>query len=107
MVYKIKCKDCPCNYVGETTKRLKTRLHEHALVIKRQEQHSQVWTHMANHGHEFDFANAQTISRDATKGGRLLKEAWLSDGNSINHRIELFLAYQALKVWEGQHHNPQ
>lgn len=107
VVYKIRCKDCPCNYIGEITKRLKTRVHEQELAIKRQEQHSQVWTHMANHGHVFNLTNAVAICRDATKGGRLLKEAWLSDENSINRHIELFPAYQTLKGWEGQHHNLQ
>ncbi|XP_015675754.1 ena/VASP-like protein [Protobothrops mucrosquamatus] len=102
VIYKIRCKDCPCNYVGETSKRLRTRVHEHELAIKRQEQHSQVWAHMTNCGHGFDLASVEAISHDTTKGGRFFKEAWLSDKNSINRHIDLTPAYQALKGWEEQ-----
>ncbi|XP_039211043.1 uncharacterized protein LOC120313319 isoform X1 [Crotalus tigris] len=105
VVYRINCKDCASNYIGETTKRLRTRVHEHELAIRRQEQQrSQVWAHMSSFGHTFDLANAEVIARETTKGGRLLKEAWLSDENSINWHIDLLSAYQTLRGWERQHH---
>ncbi|KAK9395758.1 hypothetical protein NXF25_019119 [Crotalus adamanteus] len=102
VVYRINCKDCASNYVGETTKRLRTRVHEHELAIRRQEQRSQVWAHMSSYGHTFDLANTDVIARETTKGGHLLKEAWLSDENSTNRHIDLFPAYQTLRGWEKQ-----
>lgn len=76
VIYRINCNNCPCNYVGETTKHLQTRVHEHELAAK--EQRSQVWTHMSEHGHTFNFAGAEVIAQDPTKGRHLLKKAWLS-----------------------------
>ncbi|ETE66371.1 Voltage-dependent T-type calcium channel subunit alpha-1I, partial [Ophiophagus hannah] len=32
VVYRINCSDCASNYIGETTKRLQTRVHEHELA---------------------------------------------------------------------------
>ncbi|XP_015679927.1 uncharacterized protein LOC107295141 [Protobothrops mucrosquamatus] len=104
VVYRVRCKDCQCNYMGETAKRIKTRIHEHRLAIRRQEQYSQIWTHMINNEHSFDFKGAEAIAQDASKGGHLLKEAWLSNMDSINQCIELPPAYQALRVYEEHFH---
>lgn len=89
VVYRISCKDCHCNYVGEAAKRLQTRVHDHGLAVRHHEQHSQVWMHIAENDYTFDFVGAKVIAQDSTKGGRLLKEAWLSDRYSINWHVEL------------------
>lgn len=47
------------------------------------------------------------MASDSTKGGRLLKEAWLSGQASINRCIDLCQAHVALRAWEEhqqQHH---
>lgn len=48
----------------------------------------------------FNFAGAEVIAQGPTKGGRLLKKAWLSDQHSINRHVDLPLAYQALNQHE-------
>lgn len=100
IVYKINCNGCHCNYIGETAKRLKTRIQEHELAVKRHEQHSQVWAHMADNNHIFNFAGAEVIAQDSMKAGRLFKEAWLSGQYSVNRYIELLPAYQKLRECE-------
>lgn len=99
---RVKCKDCQCKYIGEMAKQLKTIVHEDQLAVRRQEQYSQIWTHMVNNDHSFDFVGAEAIAQGTSKGGRLLREAWLSDTQSINHHIELPLAYQTVKAHQQQ-----
>lgn len=55
---------------------------------------------MVEHNHTFNFAGAEVIAQDPTKGGHLLKEAWLSDQHSINRHVDLPSAYQELKQHE-------
>lgn len=72
------------------------------MAVKRHEQHSQIWTHMANNNHSFDFVGTEAIAQDTSKGGQLLKETWLSDEHTINHHIDLLPAYQVLRRHEQQ-----
>lgn len=58
---------------------------------------------MSENGHTFNFMGAEAIAQDPTKGGHLLKEAWLSNQHSINQHVELLPAYQALKHHEQSH----
>ena len=37
VVYKVKCKECKASYVGETTRRLETRMTEHRRAVQRGE----------------------------------------------------------------------
>jgi len=92
VVYRINCKKCVTNYVGETGKRLGTRLHEHECAIRRQEGSSQLWMHMVEADHQFNFPEANVIAQGGHKGIRLMNEAWFSESASINRRIDLHLA---------------
>ncbi|BHF71854.1 hypothetical protein SprV_0401491500 [Sparganum proliferum] len=55
VVYQIRCKDGDCNYVGETGRKLQTRLHEHKLATRRLDPNSQLAAHIGETGHSFDF----------------------------------------------------
>ncbi|VDL95013.1 unnamed protein product [Schistocephalus solidus] len=63
VVYRVKCLDCPANYSEKTDKRLKSRMHEHTLAVKR----SHVAIHNLEANNRFGFDSAQLVSRAEIK----------------------------------------
>lgn len=54
VVYKIDCNDCNASYVGQTGRRLQTRIEEHRKHINRNSSSRSVITdHKVNFGHDF------------------------------------------------------
>ena len=98
--YKINCKEGDCNYVGETGRKLQTRLQEHKSATRRLDPNSQLATHVGETGHTFDLQRATILGRGNTKTERLTLEAWFSDAHSINRHLDLPAAYKVLR-----HHN--
>nr|VZH99095.1 unnamed protein product [Spirometra erinaceieuropaei] len=84
VIYRVKCLDCPANYCGMTEKRLRTRMHEHTLAVRRKDVLSHVAMHCLKNNHKFDFDGAQVLGRAESKLAREVIEAWKSDTNSIN-----------------------
>jgi hypothetical protein len=97
IIYKIDCKNCPANYIGETSKCLKSRLHEHKLAVRRADPLSQISSHCLQNNHEFAFEEAKIIGQSKTKIGRLVHEAWNTSTHSINRCIDLQPPYQAIR----------
>nr|VZI00064.1 unnamed protein product [Spirometra erinaceieuropaei] len=96
VVYSIPCQNCNARYVGETGKRLCTRLHEHQLAVNREDKLSLVYGHMQQEKQSFAFGEASVLSRAHDKMARLVLESWSSVG-TINRAIDLHPAYQALR----------
>ncbi|BHF82237.1 hypothetical protein SprV_0802537400 [Sparganum proliferum] len=63
VVYRLQCSCGMCNYVGETCRRLQTRMHEHKLAARRLDPKSEVATHAAHMGHVFDFDAIEIVGR--------------------------------------------
>ncbi|BHF68865.1 hypothetical protein SprV_0301190600 [Sparganum proliferum] len=97
VVYSIPCQDCDARYVGETGKRLGTRLHEHQLAINRKDKLSLVCGHTLERNHNFAFEKARVVGRANDKMARLMLEIWSSSG-TLNRAIDLHPAYQALRA---------
>ncbi|BHF75025.1 hypothetical protein SprV_0501811800 [Sparganum proliferum] len=97
VVYSIPCQDCSARYVGETGKRLGTRLHEHQLAVNREDKLSLVYGHVQQEKHSFAFGEASVIGRASDKMARLVLESW-SSVDTINRAIDLHPAYQALRT---------
>ncbi|VDK72569.1 unnamed protein product [Dibothriocephalus latus] len=96
----IYCIDCLCgqaNYVGQTGKRVLTRMHQHELVVRPKEKLSLVAAHAPTLEHSFDFGRVRIVGRSDDRTSRLLQEAWHSRVDSINRHIELPDAYFALR----------
>ena len=54
VIYKINCLDCDFSYVGQT--KVKTRLHEHKVDIKKSiNSRSVVSLHQSNHDYNFNW----------------------------------------------------
>lgn len=79
VVYKIKCKDCACDYVGQTSSPLKTRVNGNAEAIT-----FSIAEHQMLHQHEIRSQNVLTLFTDhpAWKQ-RLFFEAWHSVGDKM------------------------
>jgi hypothetical protein len=97
IIYKIKCLDCPANYVGESSKMLKSRLHEHKLAVKRSDPLSQISNHILDNNHKFAFDAAEIVGQSSRRNSRLVQEAWNTNENSINRCIDLPPPYQAVR----------
>ncbi|BHF63747.1 hypothetical protein SprV_0200674200 [Sparganum proliferum] len=91
VIYRVKCLDCPANYCGTTDKRLRTRMHEHTLAVRRKDVRSHVTMHCLENSHTFDFDGAQVLGRAESKLAREVIEAWKSDTNSINRSQYVYM----------------
>nr|VZI00893.1 unnamed protein product [Spirometra erinaceieuropaei] len=97
VVYSISCQDCSAKYVGDTGKRLCTRLHEHQLAVNREDKLSLVHGHRQQEKHSFAFGEASVIGRASDKIARLALGSW-SSVDTTNRAIDLHPAYQALRT---------
>ncbi|BHF83967.1 hypothetical protein SprV_0902711600 [Sparganum proliferum] len=97
VIYRIDCSCGQANYVGETGKQVRTRLHEHELAVRRKDKLALVAAHASTPGHGFDFQCVRILGQSDDRVARLLQEAWQSTEDSINRHIDLPIAYQALR----------
>ena len=99
IVYKIKCKDCDCVYIGQTSRALKTRVEEHAKAIATLDENSLLAKHHMRYGHQIDLTSAEIVDRSSAWRQRLILEAWHSvrDTNAINEHIALPNVYNSIK----------
>ena len=75
VVYKIPCKDCPWNYIGETGRCFQTRKKEHQRNLKNYAKGSNVANHAWQNNHSFDFDNACIIDKGNYRVRKTL-ESW-------------------------------
>ena len=62
IVYKIKCKDCDCVYIGQTPHALKTRVKEHAKAIATLDENSLFAKHHMRHSHQVHLASVKIVA---------------------------------------------
>jgi len=75
VVYKLACKNCDSTYVGQTKRKLKTRLTEHKNDIKRKTgKFSVITEHRLENNHEFDWDNPKILDKEKFYFKRLLSE---------------------------------
>ena len=95
----IPCRDCPQRYIGQTSKKIETRITEHKNAIKRHDHLSLPAAHTYDNCHTFNWTETQLLGRAQTKHAREFKEAWYSmDANTINRHIEIPTIYLQLKT---------
>jgi hypothetical protein len=76
VVYAVSCRDCVADYVGETGRRLGTRIREHELDVKNKRSSTALAEHCSDTGHIFDFPNARILHRNVNWHRRTFLEAW-------------------------------
>ena len=97
VIYKIPCKDCAWNYVGETGRSLKTRKAEHIRNVKKHNNGSNIAKHAWDNDHVIDFDNAKIIDTGNFRS-RLTLESWhtAKDRNADNNSKPLPRQYTIL-----------
>ena len=75
VVYRIPCSECDAVYIGETGRRLQTRLGEHKDAMRRgQSHHSGAVEHACLTGHALDFDNTRILSHQENWFARKFRE---------------------------------
>jgi hypothetical protein len=97
VIYNIECNDCDAHYVGETSKKLKSRANEHKLCVRRFDELSQIAQHTHQYNHTFNFNDAKVLAQASNRSARQTKESWFSDDTAINRHVNLHPSYQALR----------
>ena len=90
-VYKINCKNCSCSYIGETSKKVGDRLKEHKRNITNAYEQSQIFQHIRDSGHTFNFKEVQVIQQSKNVHTRRQLEAFYSEttDNTINRHVDV------------------
>ncbi|BHF72768.1 hypothetical protein SprV_0401583900 [Sparganum proliferum] len=95
-IYQVHCSSCEANYVGETGKRLQTRINNHMRGVTRMDPLSLVAEHWTDSGHTFASQSAKILGRGNDRVAREAIEAWHTETTSINRCVPFPAAYQAL-----------
>ncbi|KYN37516.1 hypothetical protein ALC56_08117, partial [Trachymyrmex septentrionalis] len=75
VVYKIDCKDCNYTYVGQTKRKLRTRLKEHMNDVKKPvEALSVISNHRINNDHGMDWENTKILDSERSFYKRSISE---------------------------------
>lgn len=105
LCYKIKCKNCPAVYIGQTSRHLKTRLSEHRRDTSPKKSSNRkldlpsartspnktaLKSHAESNNHAFDFDKFSIIGRETVIEKRLTMEACniLIEPDACNHRTD-------------------
>ena len=95
----IPCRDCAQRYIGQTSKKIETRITEHKNAIKQHDHLSLPAARTYDNCHTFNWTETQPLGRAQTKHACEFKEAWYSiDTNTINRHIEIPTIYLQLKT---------
>jgi hypothetical protein len=95
----IPCRDCPQRYIGQTSKKIETRITEHKNAIKRYDLRSLPAAHTYDNCHTFNWTHTELLGQAQTKHAREFKEAWHSmDNNTINRHVDIPTIYLQLKM---------
>jgi hypothetical protein len=98
VIYIFPCKICPYKYIGQTSKKIQTRLTEHQNAINRHDHSSLPAKHTDDSGHKFDWSQTRCPGQAMTKHAREFKEAWHSlDKQTFNRHIDTPTIYLQLK----------
>lgn len=91
VVYQVKCDNCNKTYIGQTSKKLNTRLNQHKTYIRKTAPHSALASHSIDTGHTFSFEETKIIDQDNKKLKREIKEAChihINKNNAVNLRLD-------------------
>jgi len=101
VVYKIRCNDCDASYVGQTERKLKTRIKEHMNNFKLDpSRHSVLTEHMRELNHSFDWNNVLILDVEYHYQKRLISEMFhiksQSRGINLKKSTELTMHMRTL-----------
>ena len=74
-VYSIHCKDCNAEYVGETGRRLNTRIKEHKRSVALADSKSAISDHANSSHHDINWPNVRIIDHESHWSPQKIREA--------------------------------
>ena len=74
MVYKIECNNCNATYIGETKRKLSTRIKEHEQNLRKLDKQYVINEHSHLHGHTFNFKDTKILDLESNWHKRILSE---------------------------------
>ncbi len=89
VVCHIPCSDCPNAYVGQFGRQLSTRVKEHKVAVRRQDENIQLSLYCLTTSHAFDWGRASAIGKGTTKHTRDFTEAWNTTSRCVNQCVTL------------------
>ena len=63
-MYEIPCNDCEATYIGESSRTVKVRTHEHSLDIKNQRIRNHMYVHERDHKHKFNLEDVRVVAQE-------------------------------------------
>lgn len=90
VIYKVNCNDCDNVYIGQTGKKLETRLKQHQQYVNKRSAHSALASHSLDHAHSFNFAEATILCSEPHRKKRETLEALhiYTTKNTVNLRTD-------------------
>lgn len=90
VIYKVTCNDCSNVYIGQTSKKLETRLKQHQQYVNKKHPHSALASHSLDNSHCFDFTSAAILDCENHKKKRETLEALhiFTTYNTVNLRTD-------------------
>ena len=86
-IYKVPCKDCNKQYIGETNRMLTKRIREHSIALRDDDPLNAIALHRTEHNHRIDIENSAEIYKEDNKSRRrLLEAAAISTYNTFKQR---------------------
>jgi len=97
VVYKLTCKNCDSTYVGQTKRKLNTRISEHRRDINKKTGKHSVTEHKLNYNHDFDWENPVILDKEKYYYKRLISEMIniKSQKNALNMQFDTELLQQS------------
>nr|VZI18300.1 unnamed protein product [Spirometra erinaceieuropaei] len=87
VIYRIQCNSCEVNYIGETGKKLHTRVGEQMRAVRQTDPLSLVAEHCADSRHTFTLQHAEILGRGNDRIARETIEAWHTETTSVNRYL--------------------
>lgn len=74
-IYEIPCSECPRTYIGQTNRRVSSRVYEHQLAVRQSDPSSALAKHHLETGHKIGFEHTKTIATERNLKSRIIREA--------------------------------
>ena len=97
-VYKIKCCDCQATYIGETGRKLNTRLTEHRQATRNGDINNNIAEHHLQTNNRIDWDSATCVTYNTNYYQRIVLEGWFTnlEQTPINRCLQLPAPYKRL-----------
>ena len=78
IVYEVPCNDCSAKYIGESSRTVKVRMHEHSLDIRNERIRNHMYVHERNSNHKFDLDSVRVLAQEKRSKPRKFVEGVFS-----------------------------